>query len=180
MSTDIDEQLIGQLVLTEDSVATSIGTIIKSVAAADRLDEFKAAIERFANQKQLEVDGICNNNYRSFFKCLEWQQAFKEDIKRMSDNVHELRSHLSESGELILLKKTMRLELLELQLNLDHCIEACDNSLSAFNLAQMAALHILDRKFEDALRQLDALSKQIRAIEEFSFVQQLSISNELL
>lgn len=176
MSTDIDEQLIGQLVLTDDSVATSIGAIIKSVTAADRLTEFKKAVKRYADQRSAEISEACSSKYGSFFKCLDWQQTFKVELSAMHEKVESLKEALGNSGEVLLAKKLTRLELLETQLNLERCINACNDSLKAFNLAQMAALHILDRKFEDALRQLEILSKQIRCIEEFSFSQQLSIS----
>jgi hypothetical protein len=174
MSTDIDEQLIGQLVITDDSVATSIGAMVKSATAANRMEEFKQAIKRYSTQRQAEITEVCNNKYASFFKCLDWQQTFRNDLSSMMEVVEKLKETLSNSGQLLLSKKIKRLELLETQLNLERCIRACNDSLKAFNLAQMASLHIADRKFEDSLRQLDLLSKQIRRIEEFTFADQLS------
>lgn len=174
MTSDIDELLIEQLVHSEESLTLSIGPIIKSITSAGRLEEFRGAANNYCHQRQKDILEVCDNNYRSFFKCAEWQQTFKLEIDKMSCKIQELRSHLAESGECVLLKKATRLELMEVQLNLEHCIEACENSLQAFNLAQMAALHILDKRFEDSLRQLDALTKQIKTIEEFSFAQQLS------
>lgn len=175
MSTDIDEQLIGQLVLTEDSVASSIGTILGSVAAADHMEEFKGALDRYIDQRQAEIDELCRTNYSSFFTCIQWHQTFKLEMASLIGRVQVLKQQIATSGEVLLAKKIERLDLLQVQHNLNGCYEACESSLRAFSLAQMASLHILDRKFEDALRQLDSLSRQIRLIDNFSYSQQLSI-----
>lgn len=174
MSTDIDEQLIGQLVLTDESVTTSIGAIIKSVTATDRLDEFQRAVKRFSDQRSVEIANICNSKYHQFFMSLQWQQTFRDEVAGMLEKVESLKDIINSSADVLLAKKLTRLELLNTQRNLERCIEGCKDSLRAFNLAQMAALHILDRKFEYALRQLDQLHKQIRRIDQFSFAQQLS------
>ena len=170
----VDEQLIDQLVMSDESVISSIGTITKSVLAADRLTEFKAAVERYSNKRQEELADICGQKYKIFFKALAWQRDFQSELEGLKGRIEELQLTLSESCEQRLAKRMNRLELLQVQLNLQKCMSACRNSLKAFNLAQMASLHIMDRKFEDAIRQLDALGRQLRSIEDFSFSRQLS------
>ena len=170
----VDEQLIDQLVMSDESVISSIGTITKSVLAADRLTEFKAAVEKYSSKRQEELVDICGQKYKIFFKALAWQRDFQSELEGLKGRIEELQLTLSESCEQRLAKRMNRLELLQVQLNLQKCMTACRNSLKAFNLAQMASLHIMDRKFEDAIRQLDALGRQLRSIEDFSFSRQLS------
>lgn len=175
MSTDIDEQLIGQLVISDDAAASNLPTILKSIYAADRLKEFQEAVQRYSTVKKTNFEDICIHNYQALFQCIDWQQKFRQELIIMTTNISKLKTKLSECAETMLEKRSERLNLLKMQMNLSKCISACESSLRAFNLAQLAALHILDRKFEDALRQLDALNIQLRLVEQFSFSQQLSI-----
>lgn len=64
MASDIDEQLIAQIVLNESGLDKALGSVISSVWAAGRKDSFMASLSKFIKDKDAEIETISQQNHQ--------------------------------------------------------------------------------------------------------------------
>jgi uncharacterized protein (DUF697 family) len=64
MASDIDEQLIAQIVLNESGLDKALGSVISSVWAAGRKDSFMASLNKFIKDKDGEIEAVSQQNYQ--------------------------------------------------------------------------------------------------------------------
>ncbi len=64
MTSDIDEQLIQQIVFNEAGLDKALGSVLGSVLSAGKQDSFLQSLSNFAKQKDAEIETITKNNYQ--------------------------------------------------------------------------------------------------------------------
>lgn len=63
MASDIDEQLIQQIVFNDSGLDKALGSVLSSVWAAGRQDSFHQSLSAFAKTKEREITTVSQNNY---------------------------------------------------------------------------------------------------------------------
>jgi len=63
MPSDIDEQLIQQIVFNDTGLDKALGSVLGSVLSAGRQDSFLQSLTSFAKTKEREIENISHDNY---------------------------------------------------------------------------------------------------------------------
>lgn len=64
MASDIDEQLIQQVVFNDSGIDKALGSVLGSVWAAGRQESFLQSLTAFAKGKEAEIEHISKENYQ--------------------------------------------------------------------------------------------------------------------
>jgi len=64
MASDIDEQLIQQLVFNDSSLDKALVSVLGSVWAAGRQESFLKSLTNFAQAKDREIEAITRSSYQ--------------------------------------------------------------------------------------------------------------------
>lgn len=68
MVSDIDEQLIQQIVFNESGLDKALGSVLGSVWAAGRQQSFLQSLSAFAKTKEREIEHISKESYQAPFR----------------------------------------------------------------------------------------------------------------
>lgn len=170
MSSDIDEQLIAQIVFNDQGLDKALGSVLGSVWAAGRQESFLQSLSNFAQAKDAEIEAACRDNHQHFVRSIEDLYSVRTAVARLKERSAVLETELSGSGRLLYDTRRELLEAQKMFHNFSRAEFGVAECLKTLNMAQRAALQIKDAQYDDALGLIEELERtQLRLIEGYAF-----------
>ncbi len=151
-----------------------LGPIIKSLDEAGQQDAFLRYLEDFVQEKDREIEKICNENHLEFVSSMEKLTKVRQSTVALRHRITELNEDIQAGGQSLGARKKQLLETRRTMNNVDDATEVLEASLKVLKIANGIEGLIEGRRFYSALRSLDELENvHLRGIMQFDFAKHM-------
>ncbi|KAK6362055.1 hypothetical protein TWF730_005754 [Orbilia blumenaviensis] len=130
---------------------------IKDACVQQREDGLMIALERFAEDKELEIEQMCNENHQPFVQSVEQVLKVREESMKLTSEILKLNQTIQKSTESLAAKKKALVDSRGTRQNIDEAMQALHSSLEVLAAANRVHELLSEKKHYTALRTLDEL-----------------------
>ncbi|EWC45077.1 hypothetical protein DRE_06216 [Drechslerella stenobrocha 248] len=130
---------------------------IKDACVQQREDGLMLALERFAADKELEIEQMCNENHQPFVQSVEQVLHVREESVKLTSEILKLNQTIQKSTENLAAKKKALVDSTGTRQNIDEAMQALRSSLEVLAAANRVHELLHENKHYTALRTLDEL-----------------------
>ncbi|KAK6534719.1 hypothetical protein TWF281_006021 [Arthrobotrys megalospora] len=130
---------------------------IKDACVQQREDGLMMALERFAEDKELEIEQMCNENHQPFVQSVEQVLKVREESMKLTSEILKLNQTIQKSTESLAAKKKALVDSRGTRQNIDEAMQALHSSLEVLAAANRVHELLHEKKHYTALRTLDEL-----------------------
>lgn len=130
---------------------------IKDACMQRREDGLMAQLGRFADEKESEIEQICNANHQGFVLSVKQVLNVREDTLKLTTEILNLNTSIHRSTENLASKKKALVDSRGTRQNIDEATQALRLSLEVLGLANQVHELLHAKKHYAALRTLDEL-----------------------
>ncbi|KAF3193540.1 hypothetical protein TWF225_010277 [Orbilia oligospora] len=130
---------------------------IKDACVQQREDGLMMALERFAEDKEAEIEQMCNENHQPFVQSVEQVLKVREESMKYTSEILKLNQTIQKSTESLAAKKKALVDSRGTRQNIDEAMQALHSSLEVLAAANRVHELLSEKKHYTALRTLDEL-----------------------
>ncbi|RVD88115.1 uncharacterized protein DFL_002311 [Arthrobotrys flagrans] len=130
---------------------------IKDACVQQREDGLMMALERFAEDKEAEIERMCHENHQPFVQSVEQVLKVREESMKLTSEILKLNQTIQKSTESLAAKKKALVDSRGTRQNIDEAMQALHSSLEVLAAANRVHELLSEKKHYTALRTLDEL-----------------------
>src|SRR4051812_6157484 len=130
---------------------------IKDACVQRREDALMVQLGRFSEEKEAEIEQICNANHQGFVQSVEQVLNVREESVKLTSEILKLNQTIQKSTENLAAKKRSLVDSRGTRQNIDEAMQALQLSLEVLGLANRVHELLHEKKHYAALRTLDEL-----------------------
>lgn len=152
------EQLTDGLQISQSSVGSDyIDQLIPIMKDARYSNQLQYAFDSFANDREAEIERICNANHQDFVSSVDSLLRIRDQTVQMSGEILQLNESIQESIEKLATQKQALVDSRGVRQNINEAIQALNACLNVLRLANQVQDMLREKNYYAALRALDEL-----------------------
>ncbi|KAK9475017.1 exocyst complex subunit Sec15-like-domain-containing protein [Dipodascopsis tothii] len=161
---------LSSISLEGDDYLEQLAPVIEDAVKADKVDFLIERLTEVTEQKEIELQELCNNNQKEYAKAVKQLGKVQEQSDQLRREILDINERLQMSGKNLVVQKNLLVESLAIRQSVDETTSLIERCLTVFNVVNRTHQMIEHKEYVPALKSLQDLQKRyLHEVSEFGF-----------
>ncbi|KAK9479476.1 exocyst complex subunit Sec15-like-domain-containing protein [Lipomyces japonicus] len=160
--------------LEGDDYLEQLAPVLEDAVNVDQVDVLLDKLTAITDQKELEVQKLCNDNQQEYTKAVQQLAQVKSHSEQLRTKVYDINQDIQQTGNSLVAKNKMLLDSQGAKKSIDEATVALHKCLKVLNMTNRIYEMIEQKKYFLALKSITDLQRNyLQEVSEFEFARSI-------